>query len=70
MDVWEALYTTRAMRRVRADPIPLAVQERILDAAVRAPSGGNTQDWRFLLVDDPAVKARLAPLYADSIRQL
>jgi nitroreductase len=70
MDVWEALYTTRAMRRVRTDPIPLAVQERILDAAVRAPSGGNTQDWRFLLVDDPAVKARLAPLYADSIRQL
>jgi len=70
MDVWEALYTTRAMRRVRADPIPLAVQERILDAAVRAPSGGNTQDWRFLLVDSPAVKARLAPLYADSIRQL
>ena len=46
MDVWEALYTTRAMRRVRTDPIPLAVQERILDAAVRAPSGGNTQDWR------------------------
>jgi len=70
MDVWEALYTTRAMRRVRTDPIPMAVQERILDAAVRAPSGGNTQDWRFLLVDEPAVKARLAPLYADSIRQL
>jgi nitroreductase len=70
MDVWEALYTTRAMRRVRPDPIPMAVQERILDAAVRAPSGGNTQDWRFLLVDSPAVKDRLAPLYADSIRQL
>ena len=69
MDVWEALYTTRAMRRVRPDPVPLAVQERILDAAVRAPSGGNTQDWRFLLVDSPEVKGRLAPPYADSIRQ-
>ena len=59
MDVYEALYTTRAMRRVRPDPIPEAVQARILDAAVRAPSGGNAQGWRFLLVDDPDVRARL-----------
>jgi len=70
MDVYEALYTTRAMRRVRPDPIPYPVQERILDAAIRAPSGGNTQGWRFLLVDDPAVKDRLGPLYRDSISQL
>jgi nitroreductase len=70
MDLHEALYTTRAMRRVKPDPIPLDVQARILDAAIRAPSGGNTQDWRFLLVDDPGVKAKLAPLYHDSIDQL
>lgn len=70
MDVLEALYTTRAMRRVKTDPIPLDVQARILDAAVRAPSGGNTQNWRFLLVDDPAVKAQLGPLYRDSLDQL
>ncbi len=70
MDVHEALYTTRAMRRVRPDPIPDQVQARILDAAIRAPSGGNTQGWRFILVDDPAVKARLGPLYRDSISQL
>src|SRR5947209_5976831 len=63
MDVYEALYTTRAMRRVTDQPIPKDVQARILDAAVRAPSGGNTQNWRFLLVDDAAVKAQLAPLY-------
>ncbi|GAA0376841.1 oxidoreductase [Acrocarpospora corrugata] len=63
MDVFEALYTTRAMRRVKPDPIPGDVQERILDAAVRGPSGGNTQNWRFLLLDDPAVKAELGPLY-------
>ena len=70
MDVYEALYTTRAMRRVRPDPIPADVQARILDAAIRAPSGGNAQSWRFLLVDDPAVKARLAPLYQDAIGKL
>jgi len=70
MDVREALYTTRAMRRVKPDPIPADVQARILDAAIRAPSGGNSQGWRFLLVDDPAVKARLGPLYRDAISKL
>jgi nitroreductase len=70
MDIREALYTTRAMRRVRPDPIPEAAQARILDAAIRAPSGGNSQNWRFLLIDDPGVKAKLAPLYRDSIAKL
>jgi nitroreductase len=70
MDLYTALYTTRAMRRVRPDPIPRDVQARILDAAIRAPSGGNAQGWRFMLVDDPAVKARLGPLYRDAISQL
>lgn len=70
MDVHEVLYTTRAMRRVRPDPIPADAQARILDAAIRAPSGGNQQNWRFLLVDDPSVKAALAPLYRDSVDQL
>ncbi len=70
MDVYEALYTTRAMRRVRPDPIPEAVQARILDAAVRAPSGGNAQGWRFLLVDDPDVRAQLGPIYRDCVDQL
>jgi nitroreductase len=70
MDVMEALYTTRAMRRVRPDPIPTDVQAKILDAAIRAPSGGNTQDWRFLLVDDPGVKSRIGPLYRDCMQRL
>jgi nitroreductase len=70
VDVYEALYTTRAMRRVRPDPIPDEVQARILDAAIRAPSGGNTQNWRFLIVDDPQVKAKLGPLYRDAMTQL
>ncbi len=63
MDLYEALYTTRAMRRVTPDPIPIDVQNKILDAAIRAPSGGNTQNWRFLLVDDPAIRAELGPIY-------
>lgn len=70
MDLYEALYTTRAMRRVRPDPIPEDVQARILDAAIRAPSGGNAQPWRFVVVDSPEVKAEFGPLYRDSIATL
>ena len=68
MDLHEALYTTRAMRRMKPDPIPLEVQQRILDAAVRAPTIG--EEWRFLLIDDPDVRARLAPLYAQAREEL
>jgi nitroreductase len=70
MDVFEALYTTRAMRRVKPDPVPMDVQAQILDAAVRAPSGGNSQGWRFLLVDDRAIIEKIAPLYKDSVEKL
>jgi nitroreductase len=63
MDVHEALYTTRMMRRMRPDPIPVEVQGRILDAAIRAPSGANAQRWHFIAVDDAAVKVELAALY-------
>ncbi|RIK46654.1 MAG: nitroreductase [Chloroflexi bacterium] len=61
MEIHEALYTTRAMRRLRPDPVPLDVQARILDAAIRAPN--VEQQWRFLLVDDRDVIGALAPLY-------
>ena len=70
MDIYEVLYTTRAMRRVRPDPIPVEAQRRILDAAIRAPSGGNSQSWRFLLVDDPDVRKALAPIYRWCVDQL
>jgi nitroreductase len=55
------------MRRVRPDPIPPDAQARILDAALRAPSGGNTQNWRFMLVDDAGVKAKLGPIYRECL---
>jgi nitroreductase len=63
MDVHEALYTTRMMRRLHTDPIPLQTQARILDAAIRAPNGGNTQRWHFLAVDDQDTKTELAAIY-------
>lgn len=68
MDIYEALYTTRAMRRLKPDPIPYHVQARILDAAIRAPN--IEQGWRFLLVDDPEIKSRLARLYRQAFERM
>ena len=70
MDIYEALYTTRAMRRVKPDPIPQETQARILDAAIRAPTGGNAQGWRFLLIDDPQVIGQLGPLFRGCIERM
>jgi nitroreductase len=68
MDIYEALYTTRAMRRLKPDPIPYDVQARILDAAIRAPHIG--EGWRFILVDDLAIKSQLAPLYRQGFERM
>src|SRR5687768_4751643 len=70
VDIYEALYTTRSMRKLTQVPIPHDVQERIMDAAIRAPSGSNRQPWKFLLVDDAGLRARLGALYLDGWQQL
>lgn len=67
MEIHEALYTTRAMRRLKPDPVPLNVQARILDAAIRAPHVG--EQWRFVLVDDRGLMRQLAELYRQSWQQ-
>jgi nitroreductase len=54
--------------RILSNPIPYDVQARILDAAIRAPN--INQEWRFILVDDPDVKSRLARFYLQASERL
>ncbi|MHB8576433.1 MAG: nitroreductase family protein [Dehalococcoidia bacterium] len=70
MDVLEVIYTTRAMRRLKPDPIPADVLRQIMDAAIRAPSGGNSQGWSFIVVQDAELRAGLARIYKPSIDPL
>ena len=70
MELFEAMYTTRAMRRVKPDPIPDEVLGRIFDAAVRGPSGGNSHTFRFMTVTDKATMAKLKPIYRDAYWEL
>jgi nitroreductase len=65
MEIGEVLYTTRAMRRLKPDPIPDAVVARIIDAGIRAPSPGpaEAQAWRFIAVTDRTVMAELGTVW-------
>jgi nitroreductase len=59
MDVFEAMGTCRAMRVLKPDPVPQELIDRILWAATRAPSPGNSQGWDFVVVDEAEPKARI-----------
>lgn len=63
MDAIEALMTTRSIRRYTGEPVSDHEIRTCLRAAVQAPSGGNVQPWRFLVVTDPGVKRAVAEVY-------
>src|SRR5437879_4130497 len=64
MDVFEAIRTTRAMRRLDPDrDVSDADLRKIVDAAIRGPSGGNSQPGRWLVVKDAAKRKRLGEIY-------
>jgi nitroreductase len=69
-DFFEVVSTQRAMRRLKPDPVPEDLIKKVLWAATRAPSGGNRQGWRFVVVTDPAKKKRLQELYSDGWERL
>ena len=61
--LFEVMRTTRSMRRLKPDPVPEALVRRLLEAGTAAPSGGNAQRWRFIVVRDPEVKKAAAACY-------
>src|SRR5262252_6258779 len=64
MELYEVLRTTFAARQFTTDPLPDEILTKILDQARFAPSGGNRQGWRVIVVRDAATKRRLADLSA------
>src|SRR5262249_56453830 len=63
MDLFEALRTTRTVRRLKPDPVPDDLLRKVLTAATWAPSGGNRQPWRFLVVRDAERRRQLRELF-------
>src|SRR6185312_9478854 len=60
---FEAIHTARALRKLKPDPVPDSLITRILDAAIRAPSAGNAQNWAFVVVRDAEQRRKLGAIY-------
>src|SRR5262245_16815029 len=62
-DVFHIMYTCRSMRRLKPDPVPDELIYQVLDAGIRAPSGGGVQAWRFVVVTEAEIKRQIAEIY-------
>ena len=62
-DLYEMMSTLRAVRRLKPDPIPDDVMQRVLQAACWAPTGGNLQPWRMVVVRSPERTQAIADIY-------
>ena len=65
MNLFEAMYSQRSFTRFRPEPVPKEAIEKIIDAAIRAPNGGNRQPWEFIAITDPEVIAKVGGVYKD-----
>jgi len=61
--LFEILSTTRSIKRLKPDPVPMELIRKVLDAGVRAPSGLNSQPWEFLVIRDPDAKKFIQERY-------
>src|SRR6266496_3128557 len=66
MPMGQAMFSQRSIRRFRPDAISMADLELILEAAVKAPSGGNRQPTRFVVLNDPGVIKEFGALYREA----
>ena len=69
-DIFDILHTTRAMRRLKPDPVPDELVIKILDAAIRAPNGGNHQSWHFVVVKNMAIKQAVQVWYKKALDEI
>ncbi len=68
-DFFDVVRSQRGVSRFKPDPVPAATLQQILEAATRAPSGSNRQQWRFMVVEERELKARLGELYLEADRR-
>ena len=61
--LFDAMYSARALRQLKPDPVPEEMLTKLLDAAIQAPSAGNAQNWIFMVVRDAAQRRRLGTVY-------
>lgn len=68
--LFEAIHNMRAMRRLKPDPVPDELIHKIIAAGLCAPSGGDVQHWRFIVVKDADIKKQIQLRYKKALDQL
>ena len=68
--LFDIMQTTRAMRRLKPDPVPDALVAKILQAGMCAPNGGNIQRWRFLVIKDTGIKKAVQVWYKRALDEV
>ena len=68
MGIFEVMYHSRAMRRLKPDPVPEELLIRLIDAAHQAPSGANAQPARWIVVRDGEQRQRIADLNREAVQ--
>jgi nitroreductase len=63
ISLFEAMYSVRAMRWLKPDPVAPELIQRILEAAIQAPNAGNRQSWLFMVVRDAEQRRRIGAIY-------
>ena len=63
--LFEAIYSQRQITSYKPDPVPREAIDRILEAATKAPSGGNSQPWDFIVITDPELIAKVSQIYRE-----
>ena len=70
IDLFEAIDSQRGIRYFRPDPVPDDLITRLLQAAIKAPSGGVTQGWSFIVIRDQETRHRIGDMYRAGSRLL
>ena len=63
LGLFEAIYSQRAIRHLKPDPVPDELIRKVLDAGIRAPNGGNAQRWAFIVIKDKEMRRKIAERY-------
>ena len=68
IDLFEAIDTQRGIRNFKSDPVPDELITRLLQAAIKAPSGGVRQGWSFIVIRDLETRRKIGDLYRTGLR--
>ena len=64
--LFEAMYTQRALRKFKPEPVSDEHVHKLIEAATKAPSGGNREPWAFIVIRDEASKRKIGEWYLDA----